>query len=140
MEIIATQKFVKMSPKKLRPIVGQIKGLSPERIVEVLPFVSKRGALAISKVFKTAIANAKQSGFTTQELKLKEIQIMEGPRLKRGRPVSRGRWHPYKKRMSHIRVVLETKTTLKSKVKNQKSKTDQVRSKVKPEKTTKIGK
>ena len=29
--------------------------------------------------------------------------------LKRGRPVSRGRWHPYKKRMSHIRVVLYVK-------------------------------
>jgi large subunit ribosomal protein L22 len=123
MEIIATQKFVKMSPKKIRPIVYEIKGLLPERIIEVLPFVSKRGAQPIAEVFKTAIANAKQKGFAIGDLKLKEIQILEGPRLKRGRPVSRGRWHPYKKRMSHVRIILETKTILKSEVKNQKSKT-----------------
>ena len=36
----------------------------------------------------------------------KEIQIGEGPRLKRWRAGAHGRAKPFKKRMSHIRVVL----------------------------------
>jgi len=43
----------------------------------------------------------------------KEIQIGEGPRLKRGQAASRGRWHAFKHRMAHIRVVLTTKEVVK---------------------------
>ena len=42
------------------------------------------------------------------DLVFKEIQIGEGPRLKRGRAASRGMWHPFKRRMSHIRVILQS--------------------------------
>src|SRR3990170_5358140 len=59
-------------------------------------------------VFCLKKKNAKVKNISADLLKFKEIQINEGPRLKRGRPVSRGRWHPHKRRMSHIRVVLQT--------------------------------
>ncbi len=106
MEAVATQKFIRMSPTKLRPVVAMIKGMTPARAVEVLPFIGRRAAEPLLKVIKTAIANAVQKGSGTEELRFKEIQIGEGPRLKRGNPVSRGRFHPIKKRMSHIRVAL----------------------------------
>src|SRR3972149_9754249 len=109
MEVKAVQKFVKISPKKLRIIADAARKMSPEAAIERLPFLGKRGADPIISVIKTAIANAKVKGISNSELIFKELQINEGPRLKRGRPVSRGRWHPYKRRMSHIRVVLETK-------------------------------
>ncbi len=111
MEIIAVQKFIKMSPKKIRLVADKIRGMKPQKAVEILPFVGKRASEPLVKVIKTAIANAKVKNVSQENLEFKEIQINEGPRLKRGRPVSRGRWHPYKRRMSHIRVVL---TTLKS--------------------------
>ena len=109
--IIAVQKFIKMSPKKIRLVADKIRGMKPQKAVEILPFVGKRASEPLVKVIKTAIANAKVKNVSQENLEFKEIQINEGPRLKRGRPVSRGRWHPYKRRMSHIRVVL---TTLKS--------------------------
>lgn len=108
MDIIATQKFLLMSPKKIRPVADIVKKLSPTKAIEVLPFIEKKAALPLAKVIKTAIGNAIQKGYSADDLRFKEIQIGEGPRLKRGRPVSRGRWHPYRRRMSHIRVVLET--------------------------------
>ena len=108
MEFIATQKYLLLSPKKIRPIVDVAKNLTPLRAIEVLPFTGKRAAEPIVKVIKTAMANASQKGISADDLKFKEIRVSEGPRLKRGRPVSRGRWHPFKRRMSHIRVVLET--------------------------------
>lgn len=109
MEIIATQKFLIVSPKKIRTIVSVVKGLSPTQAVEKLPFVGKKASEPLIKVIKSAIANAKVKGISEDNLIFKEIQIGDGPRLKRGRPVSRGMWHPIIKRMSHIRVVLTTK-------------------------------
>lgn len=124
MEFIASQKFLLMSPRKIRPVATMIKKLTPEKAVLALPFIGRRAAEPLSKVIRSAIANAKQKGVSSDSLKFKEIQIGEGPRLKRGMPVSRGQWHPIKKRMSHIRVVLETieKEVPKSELKGKEKK------------------
>lgn len=108
MEIVATQKYLLMSPKKIRVVADMVRKLKPTDAVETLPFVGKRAGEPLAKVIKAAIASAKAKGVSETDLVFKEIQIGEGPRLKRGRPVSRGMWHPIKKRMAHIRVVLET--------------------------------
>lgn len=109
MEIIATQKYFLMSPKKLRPVVNVIKKLKVSEAIDKLPFIQKRAAEPLVKLIKSAIANAKNKGVSEDDLVFKEIQVGEGPRLKRGMPVSRGMWHPITKRMSHIRVVLTTR-------------------------------
>jgi large subunit ribosomal protein L22 len=111
MDIISTQKYIVMSPKKLRLVANFAKKMSPKDAVERLPFVGKRAADPIIKVIKSAMANARVKGISEDNMILKEIQISEGPRLKRGRPVSRGQWHPIKRRMSHIRVVITTRAT-----------------------------
>jgi large subunit ribosomal protein L22 len=129
MDIKAEQKYLLLSPRKLRPVADIIKKLTPTQAVERLPFVGKRGAEPLAKVIKQAIANARVKGLSDADLTFKEIQIGEGPRLKRGIPVSRGQWHPIKRRMSHIRVVLTTRKPeiqnpkLETKPKNESSKT-----------------
>ncbi len=124
MEIKSIQKFVKTSPRKLRLVANLAKKMSPTEAIETLPFSRKRAATPLIKVIKTAVANAKVKGAKEGDLIFKEIQINEGPVLKRGRPASRGVWHPYKRRMSHIRVVLEERKknekTLKPKTKVKK--------------------
>jgi large subunit ribosomal protein L22 len=108
MDIIATQKYILVSPKKLRPIADMAKKLKPADAIARLPFVGKAAAADLIKVIKTAVANGVNKGISADTLVFKEIMINEGPRLKRGQPVSRGQWHPIKKRMSHIRVILQT--------------------------------
>jgi len=108
MEFKSEQKHLIISPRKVRPIVDVIKKLTPAKALDVLPFIKKRGSELLIKVIKSALANATQKGVDANSLVFKEIQIGEGPRLKRGQPVSRGRWHPIKKRMSHIKVILKT--------------------------------
>ena len=108
MEIKSEQKYLIISPRKIRPVVDVIRKLSVQKAMDSLPFIKKRGSDLLLKVIKSAVANATQKGVSITDLKFKEIQIGEGPRLKRGQPVSRGRWHPIKKRMSHIKVILET--------------------------------
>ncbi len=109
-EYKATQKYLLMSPRKIRLVVALIKKMKPAEAVEKLPFVQKRAATEVSKVIKNAMASAKSQGISEEDLVFKEIQIGEGPRLKRGIAVSRGRWHPIKKKMAHIRVILTTKS------------------------------
>lgn len=115
MEAKSVQKFVRMSPRKLRLVVSLIKDMKPAEAVKVLPHVGKRAAEPLAKAIKTAIANAKVKGANEADLVFKEIQIGEGPRLKRGRAASKGRWHPYKRRMSHIRIIVEAKDKPKKK-------------------------
>jgi large subunit ribosomal protein L22 len=105
-EYKATQKFLLVSPRKLRLVVALIKKLKPVDAIEKLPFATRRAATDLAKVIKSALANAKSQGVSETDLIFKEIQIGEGPRLKRGKAASRGRWHPFKHRMSHIRVIL----------------------------------
>ncbi len=107
-DYIATQKYLIMSPRKLRLVVGLIKKMKPAEAVERLPFSSRRAAGDLAKVIKSALANARNQGASDADLVFKEIQISEGPRLKRGKAASKGSWHPFKKRMSHIRVILTT--------------------------------
>jgi large subunit ribosomal protein L22 len=129
----ATQKYLLMSPRKIRLVVGVIKKMKPSEAVEKLPFVQKRAGIELAKVIKSAIAAAKNQGVSETDLVFKEIQIGEGPRLKRGKAVSRGMWHPFKKRMSHIRVIL---TTVKSQAPITKSQTNSKEEKSKTENKT----
>lgn len=118
-EFKATQKYLLESPRKIRLVASLVKKMKPIEAVEKLPFVGKRAALDLIKVIKSAMSSAKNAGVSETDLVFKEIQIGEGPRLKRGRAASRGMWHPYKKRMSHIRIVLTTQNTQISNSKSQ---------------------
>ena len=60
-----------------------------------------------SKTLQSAISNAENnSNLSSEDLFIKEAIVDEGPALKRFRPCARGSAHPYKKRMSHLRITL----------------------------------
>lgn len=92
----------------MRGLIPIVKKLTPTESVEVLPHVGKKSAEPLMKAVKTAIANATQKGTSPEDLRFKSIEISEGPKLKRYRAGSRGSAKPYVRRMSHIRIVLET--------------------------------
>lgn len=108
MEVKAEAKYIRISPRKVRLVADAIRGLDPQKALEYLKFVNKRAAGPLSKLIKSAIANA-QNNFSLkpEDLKFKNIQVGEGPTLKRWQAVSRGRAHSIMKRTSHIKVVLE---------------------------------
>lgn len=140
MEYKSEQKYLILSPRKIRPVVEVIKKMTPMKALDQLPFIKKRASEFLFKVIKSAVANAMQKGADANNLIFKEIQIGEGPRLKRGQPVSRGRWHPIKKRMSHIKVILTTKKVaevLKAKTAKKVEKVEKVKEVKKVTKTVK---
>ncbi len=106
MDHIATAKYIRRSTRKLRLVADSIRGLAPTEAVTHLERMMKQSAEPLADVIKSALANAKQKQVEAGAVRFKTIEIMGGPSMKRWRAVSRGQAHAYKKRMTHIRVVL----------------------------------
>jgi large subunit ribosomal protein L22 len=114
MNITASTKSSKISPRKVRLVADVIRTQTPLQAVNTLTTVRQRGAVVLLKTLKAALANAQNNKKAdTEKLFFKEIQVTQGAALKRFHPSSRGRVHPYKKRTSHVRIVLEEKGATK---------------------------
>lgn len=108
MQVQAITKGVKISPRKVRLVADTIKGQPLNDALGTLRIIRKRAAIAIEKTMRSAMANALQKGdVDAKSLEIAQIEITEGVSLKRFHASTRGRVHPYKKRSSHIRVVLQ---------------------------------
>lgn len=116
MEFIAISKSVRVSPRKVRLVADAIRKQSIQDALNTLSLVGKIGALGLEKTLRSALANAQYAvgkpdakKHDMDTLKIKSIEVSEGPVLKRFHPSTRGRIHPYKKRSSHIKIILEEK-------------------------------
>ena len=106
MQYSATAKYIRVSTRKVRLIAGAIRSMHPTKALIYLASLPHRSAKPMSAVIKSALANAKNKNIDNERLRFSTIEIMGGPMMKRWRSVSRGQAHTYKKRMTHIRVVL----------------------------------
>lgn len=108
MDVVAEAKNIRKSPRKVRLVADQLRGKNALQALESLKYTPKSAGLPLSKVIKSAVANATHNmKLDDKKLIIKEILINEGPTLKRFQPRSRGMAHPVLKRTSHIRIVLE---------------------------------
>lgn len=117
MEIKSQLKHLRISPRKVRLVIGLIKGLSVEIAENQLKFCSKRAAKPILKLLQSAIANAKHNFNLTKEvLYVSKIIVDQGPSLKRWRARAMGRAALILKRTSHVVLLLGTKELPKKRV------------------------
>jgi large subunit ribosomal protein L22 len=81
----------------------------------LLSFSKKHAALQITKVLRSAVANAEQRARESNEpldvdaLFIKKAIINEGPKLKRWMPAAMGRATPILKRTSHVEIIVAEK-------------------------------
>ena len=107
-EVKAITNNTRISPRKVRIVADAIRSKSLQDALDVLSVMRKRGGYVLEKTLRSAVANAKNNADLSEEsLRIKSITITDGPFLKRFRPSTRGRVHPYKRRSSNIRIVLE---------------------------------
>ena len=108
MQTITRINDIRTSTRKVRLVADAIRGLSLGEAQDALSVIQKRGAHDLDKALKTAVANAvNNSRLERNNLVIKNIDVNEGTALKRFHPSTRGRIHPYKKRSTNIRIVLE---------------------------------
>jgi large subunit ribosomal protein L22 len=110
MDIIAKSTSARVAPRKVRLVADAIRKLSIEEALTALSVLKNRGGQPLEKTLKSAIANAlANKNLKQEELKIKMIDVLEAPAYKRFHPSTRGRVHPYKRRGSHIKIVLTEK-------------------------------
>ncbi len=110
MQYLATQKYTRQTPRKVRLVANTIKDLTVEEALRQLAVMDRKSTVVVLKTLRQVIANALHNhNALLADLTLKEITINEGPRYRRFRSVSRGRAHGVIKRTCHIRIVLEDK-------------------------------
>lgn len=115
MEAVAVAKQVRMSPRKVRLVVDQIRGLSVNEAVSVLDFSTKAAAVPVRKTLRSAVANAEDradrdgENVDVDDLIVRRVFVDEGPTYKRWRAAAQGRAVPRRRRTSHITVAVGPK-------------------------------
>lgn len=111
-EFAASHRWARMSPRKVRLVADQVRGLSINSALEQLQFSNRRAARMIEKVVRSALANAEfqvsdnRLDVDLDQLVLDYVAVDDGPTLKRWMTRARGTAYPILKRSCHIAVCL----------------------------------
>jgi large subunit ribosomal protein L22 len=105
----AVHRFARISARKVRPLANLIRGKHADEALDLLRYQPQRGARMLEKVLKSALGNAEdRRAPNLSEMVVVDARVEGAPMFKRVRPRARGMAFLIKKRMSHIRVSLDT--------------------------------
>jgi large subunit ribosomal protein L22 len=108
MEVRAVAKDTGISAQKIRLLVNMVRGKKIDDALNMLNFTASPLAYVVSKVVKSAAANAENNfQMTPADLKIVNIYANEARSMKRFRPRARGRASRIIKRSSHITVIVD---------------------------------
>lgn len=97
-------KYIRITPKKLRTILDDVRGKRALEVLAQLAVTPKRTAHFLQNAIKSCLAQIDIKEHA--ETRVKRIVAQDGPRFKRFQPGGRGAAHPYRKKTAHIEVVL----------------------------------
>lgn len=107
--------YLKASAKKLRPFAQALKG----KKIDEAEWIIKNSGLGHAPEFWHALTNAlsmaKSKGEAVTDATVSQIAVSDGPRLKRFRPVARGRSAGYRHTLSHLSLTIQTDAVKKTK-------------------------
>ncbi len=108
MEVKATAKTLRIPPRKARIVIDLIRGKDVAEAAAILKFTPNVAAESISKVLKSAVANAVNNNEMNEDkLYVKACYANEGVTLKRFMPRAKGSASAIHKRTSHITIVVD---------------------------------
>jgi large subunit ribosomal protein L22 len=114
MQAKAVAKYIAMSPRKVRLVVDQIRGLPVNQAYAILRFSKKAASVPVGKTLRSAVANAEYraeeegSVLDVDELVVRQAFVDGGRTTKRWRAAAMGRAAPIRRRSSHITIVVES--------------------------------
>jgi len=107
LEVKATAKYVRISPRKARQAVDLIRGKMAAEAINTLKFLPNKSARIVGNVVKSAMANAENNlNLDIDNLVISQAYVNQGPTMKRVRPRAMGRAFLIRKRSSHITVAV----------------------------------
>lgn len=107
MEVQATARNVRISPRKVRLLLRQLPGKGVDEALALLRYAPTPHARLVAKVVRSAAANAENNyQLDPGGLRIAAAYAGDGLKLKRQRARSRGRAGAVTRRLSHITVVV----------------------------------
>ena len=107
-EVKAINKMIRTSSQKLNLIIKDIRKKDINVAVNILKFSNKRVSKEVLKTLNSAVANAENNNnLDIDKLVVKEAYVGKSLRMKRFRPMSKGRAFQIIKPFSRLTVVLE---------------------------------
>ena len=107
-EVKAINRMIRTSSQKLNLIVKDIRKKDINAAVNILKFSNKRVSKEVLKTLNSAVANAENNNnLDIDKLVVKEAYVGKSLRMKRFRPMSKGRAFQIIKPFSRLTLVLE---------------------------------
>lgn len=104
---MAMSPLVRQSVRKVQLVARAVSRLRPQEALAALAFLPKQAAEPVKRTIAQAVANATNNlKLPERSLKRMEIQVQEGPTMKRFRIGGRGRVKPVLKRTSRVMIRL----------------------------------
>lgn len=128
MEAKAIGRYLRVTPRKARFVLDQVRGKNADEALAILKFVPNEAARYITLVLESAVANAEhladahpELSLERQALRIERAFVDQGPTLKRIHPRAMGRAFRILKRTCHITVVVKEDEKLKAALMQPKS-------------------
>jgi len=107
-EVKAINKMIRTSSQKLNLIIKDIRKKDINAAVNILKFSNKRVSKEVLKTLNSAVANAENNNnLDIDKLVVKEAYVGKSLRMKRFRPMSKGRAFQIIKPFSRLTLILE---------------------------------
>ena len=107
MEVRAHTKHLRISPRKLRLVCDQVRGMDAQQALVLLTNMPQKGAALVTKTLRSALASAENNfDLNPGEMVIAQIYAGDAPRQKRFKAGARGRYKPRIIRFSHLTVIL----------------------------------
>ena len=112
MHTVARARFVRVSARKARLVLDQIRGKSVGDALATLEYTPRAAARLVEKVLRSAIANAEHNYQVRNLDDLRVVQAIAdgGPSMKRVQPRAMGRAFFIKHRTSHLTIGVSDET------------------------------
>ena len=103
----ASARYLRVTPRKARLVADQVRGMPTAEALPLLEFSPRGAAHDIRKLIESAMANAENNhDLVAEEMRISELNVDEGPTLRRWRARARGRATRVDKRTCHVSVAL----------------------------------
>ncbi len=112
MKTLARARFVRVSARKARLVLDQIRGKSVGEALATLRYTPRAAARIVEKVLRSAIANAEHNHQVRNLDDLRVVHAMAdgGPSMKRVQPRAMGRAFFIRHRSSHLTIGVSDET------------------------------
>ncbi len=124
MKVQAKSKYLKISAQKLRLVADLVRDMDVLPAQSLLANTNKKAAGLVGDTLKSAVANAENNlNKSRKKLKIDEIRVDEGPKLKRFRPRARGSAGRIEHKMAHLTIILDDQPVVQPKSTEKSAKT-----------------